>query len=262
MPTTYPTEPQVLSGGVVDWPAFARSENGRHLLVPLTCGICGRTRLLQAAGVLKDIARGKLTGRCNHCAPLLKREAALKRYRARGREEHEDGVVIDWTTTERILDGHGPWAVVVVCRCGYTRQVPFGARDTKHLCGLCRQCARVDASADLLNGQWKGATYPHAQGYRIVRIPPNHPMIGMAEVKTQSGWGVVLEHRLVKAMELGRPLESWEQVHHKDKNKLNNDLANLVTVTPDEHGVITMMEREIAKLRARVTELRATTRAP
>lgn len=42
-----------------------------------------------------------------------------------------------------------------------------------------------------------------------------------------SNRGVVLEHRWVMAEFLGRPLESYETVHHIDGNRQNNDLSNL-----------------------------------
>lgn len=45
-----------------------------------------------------------------------------------------------------------------------------------------------------------------------------------------------LEHRLVMAEVLGRPLRADELVHHIDHNKLNNDPANLVVMTASEHS--------------------------
>lgn len=35
------------------------------------------------------------------------------------------------------------------------------------------------------------------------------------------------EHRVVMERQLGRKLEPWELVHHKDGNPTNNDIANL-----------------------------------
>jgi hypothetical protein len=47
--------------------------------------------------------------------------------------------------------------------------------------------------------------------------------------------GYILEHRLVVSEHLGRPLEDWELVHHKDENKQNNDIDNLEIMTLAEH---------------------------
>lgn len=46
---------------------------------------------------------------------------------------------------------------------------------------------------------------------------------------------VVLEHRLVMARVLGRPLRSNEYVHHIDNNRSNNDPSNLEIVSKDRH---------------------------
>ena len=66
------------------------------------------------------------------------------------------------------------------------------------------------------------------------------------------------------AKHLGRCLQPWEIVHHKDNNKLNNDIANLVLVTEAGHNQITHFEKivnsqqkEIAILQSRVTILEA-----
>ena len=49
---------------------------------------------------------------------------------------------------------------------------------------------------------------------------PSHPHATKA--------GYVLEHRLTMEEKLGRYLRPGEVVHHRDKNKLNNNPANLI----------------------------------
>ena len=49
------------------------------------------------------------------------------------------------------------------------------------------------------------------------------------------GRGPVGVHRLVMEEHLGRELESFEQVHHRDKNKLNYELANLELWSTGQH---------------------------
>lgn len=45
----------------------------------------------------------------------------------------------------------------------------------------------------------------------------------------------ILEHRYVMEQHLGRPLKSSELVHHRDGNKLNNDLSNLELTDRSAH---------------------------
>lgn len=47
---------------------------------------------------------------------------------------------------------------------------------------------------------------------------------------------IVPEHRLVMTRAIGRKLRHDEQIHHLDKDKTNNDLSNLIIVSPKEHG--------------------------
>lgn len=49
-----------------------------------------------------------------------------------------------------------------------------------------------------------------------------------------------LEHRLMLEQQLGRQLEVDEHVHHRNGNKLDNRLENLVILTPSEHTKLHM----------------------
>lgn len=63
--------------------------------------------------------------------------------------------------------------------------------------------------------------------------------------------GTVLEHRLVMAKKIGRPLEDGEVVHHIDGDKQNNAPDNLeLHGTPHSHNGITLAEtHELMRLR-------------
>ena len=64
-----------------------------------------------------------------------------------------------------------------------------------------------------------GEGYIH-HGYFVVPVPPELRHL-------TNGESPCLEHRLVMAQLLGRPLTDDESVHHKDGNRLNNDPSNL-----------------------------------
>lgn len=67
--------------------------------------------------------------------------------------------------------------------------------------------------------------------------------------------GYIFEHRLVMAKSLGRCLQIWEVVHHKNNIKSDNRIENLQLVSDERHNQITLLERRIKILEARVTTL-------
>ena len=76
------------------------------------------------------------------------------------------------------------------------------------------------------NPAWKGGiTYKRPKGnykgVRYVRCPPEWIMMARKD-------GYIMEHRLMMAQMMGRPLIRKEVVHHIDHNPLNNKKENLM----------------------------------
>ena len=67
-----------------------------------------------------------------------------------------------------------------------------------------------------------GERLQRPDGYIYVWIGDDDPM---ASMRTQKGY--VLEHRLVLARSLGRPLTSKETAHHKNGKRWDNSIENL-----------------------------------
>ena len=86
-------------------------------------------------------------------------------------------------------------------------------------CGLLRNyAAHPGARAREKSPRWKGGRFSNGKGYMLVATPAGHPY-----VKSQ----VMLEHRLVMEMVLGRYLIPGENVHHKNGVKDDNRPENL-----------------------------------
>jgi len=105
------------------------------------------------------------------------------------------------------------------------RLITLGWRPPKN--GKIRKCPQRIAIGD---------TRLTKAGYILVRLAPDDPYVSMANKN-----GMVLEHRLVMAKQIGRPLKRWELVHHKGA-KTDNRPEKLMVLLSDEHDVITIKE--------------------
>lgn len=82
--------------------------------------------------------------------------------------------------------------------------------------------ARSRKASGPAHGSWGGGRGKTEGGYVIVAISIDDPF---ASMRNRSGY--VLEHRLVLARALGRPLTRHETVHHINGDKTDNRVGNL-----------------------------------
>lgn len=80
------------------------------------------------------------------------------------------------------------------------------------------------------HSQWKGGRSKDGNGYYRVWVAHDDPL---AEMRLRDGY--VLEHRLVMARHLGRPLRRSETVHHINGDRTDNRLENL-QLRQGKHG--------------------------
>lgn len=74
---------------------------------------------------------------------------------------------------------------------------------------------------------FRGGRVIDTNGYVLVEIARGDPMWGMAKKRAAYGYDYVLEHRLVMARSIGRPLRPNESVHHINGDRTDNRLENL-----------------------------------
>lgn len=97
---------------------------------------------------------------------------------------------------------------------------------------LCRSKS-IEARRGKAGGHNKGGRIKDRFGYVLLWIP-GHP-----NAKAGRNKQYVYEHRFVMSEHLGRPLEKWEFVHHRNGIKDDNRLENLEILTKKNHrGVV------------------------
>lgn len=99
-----------------------------------------------------------------------------------------------------------------------------------------RSLGRINYPTGENSPYWRGGRQETKSGYVLVRVFPDDPFYAMANNR-----GFVPEHRLVMAKKLGRCLLPWEQVHHIDGVKNNNNECNLELISPVNHSLYKKM---------------------
>jgi hypothetical protein len=123
-------------------------------------------------------------------------------------------------------DGRGSSIWECICDCGTIRNV----RGSALWGGLTKSCGCL--SVDLMKSKkgekangWKGGRRK-CNGYILIH-KPEHPNADLA--------GYVAEHRLIMSEHIGRKLEDYELVHHKNGIRSDNRLENLALLTYSNH---------------------------
>lgn len=113
--------------------------------------------------------------------------------------------------------------------CGKERWVTEANAKNGHsqICLSCQQ-GIVTGKSKITN--WRGGRIIQ-DGYMTVFLHPDDFFYPM-RFKSKP---YVLEHRLVMAKHLGRCLQSWEIIHHKNGDRLDNRIENLEITTNRTH---------------------------
>jgi len=123
---------------------------------------------------------------------------------------------------------------------------------------ICRKCAGIRQRRDG-SPNWAGGNYVNDNGYRMMRIYNDHPFFNsmgrINGIGSDNTVRLIAEHRLVMAEHLGRPLRSWEAVHHINDIKVDNRLENLELTTPPNHVAHSLLVQENNRLHKRIDSL-------
>jgi len=165
----------------------------------------------------------------------------MKKYRQKAVAEYPEFVSLEDKIAVRISGAQRRKVKVVCPDCGegrYVFKTSINQRLKKNtFTGLCHSCADRQLSDRRKNQRgernpyWRGGRHITPDGYVLCTVEPGHPFFCMAGYDNR-----ILEHRLVMAEYLSRPLLPNENVHHVDGNPSNNDTENLVLMTWANHA--------------------------
>ena len=142
------------------------------------------------------------------------------------------------------------WVICPICQRGRWRtktEIKRDRRPNSHL-HRCHHCAVSQKGDKCVN--WKGGRTKDGEGYILIYTPENSFFAPM-----RNNIGYIREHRLVMAKHLGRCLQIWELVHHKNHIKDDNIIANLQLISDTRHNQITILEKRIVYLEDKVLSL-------
>lgn len=142
--------------------------------------------------------------------------------------------------------------------CGFERWIKLNTSGI-----LCKSCALRRHSFGSDNKRWNPTRRTLTKSGIRVYIDSSNPFFCMAH-HCSRGFAI-LEHRLIMAESLNRPLKVGEVVHHLDGDNTNNDLKNLLLLPSQAHHSsytllqtqMRKLEKELEQIHTRVTLLEA-----
>lgn len=102
-----------------------------------------------------------------------------------------------------------------------------GHKNSKFCSKDCYYKSKINKIA--VPSRYKGGKYTNTQGYILIKLP---------EHKNSNSDGYIREHIIVMEKNIGRYLNNEEIIHHKNGNKSDNRIENLLLTTKSEHRKI------------------------
>lgn len=189
------------------------------------CVDCGKTAWVQRQHLYRNRVLPPGVWRCQACTNIAKQ---IPEVEIGGREPRPGEI----TTPRDIGSGKRKRHIWRVCgACGNGEWLLYCAHPVSPVCRVCTNVARNGKYRGPKNPAWKGGRQHTKDGYILVSIQPGDPFYAM-----NNGSRYVLEHRLVMAQHLGRPLTKDEVVHHRNGIKDDNRIENLELARNGEHS--------------------------
>lgn len=234
------------------------------------CPACKKQRRI-SWGAYCALRAGKTSGLCQPCTF---RSYHKPRATRRGTQELSNGVKVHWSIRHAMYPQRGRESRVrVECSCGARRWVLMSSllsTISNRLKWNQLRCSGCSARKGPKHGNWRGGRRVASDGVRltITGLSSEEQTLAIPMANTAHGRPRrILEHRLVMAREIGRPLRTEEWVHHKDRDRASNKRDNLVFTTASQHpkdhaDMVTWYVEELRRLHRLLRKYNIKTRMP
>lgn len=214
-------------------------KKGTHSHIYHACEGCGKLRWI-------ELQKGKPTNaRCSSCGGL----------RNEGTWNRTTEPKVGDTTRGRFIGKGAKSTLHTYCKCpkcGVERWIQSEYAGHNPMCVKCSG-KRAPHRSGKDNPNWRGGKTrsKNGRGYIQLYLNKEHPCYHLANEN-----GHILEHRLVMAQHLGRPLRPGEVVHHKNHIPNDNRLENLELVNQEINIAESLVWQDNKRLRKENANLR------